>query len=143
MTSYLRWTIAWLLLCLVLALHIYEEATRGSYLAYDLVRRLFPWLPPFHFEIWLLNVGGAVVVLVGLTWFVHKRLPIMRLASYALAIFATGNAMLHLLLSLAWNQALIGMFTSPLLLAASLFLFVSIPRSEAEYVSDPTSPTLN
>ncbi len=131
-----RWTIAWFVLCVVLALHIAEEAASGDYRAYgqslDLLRQFFPQLPipQFSFTVWLVDIAGAIIVLFLLTGLVHNNLQIMRAASYALAVFTTANAMLHILLSLASDQVLAGTLTSPPLLAASLFLFLSIPRTE-------------
>ncbi len=131
-----RWTVAWFVLGAVLALHIAEEATSGSYWAYgetmDFLRRLFPSLPipRFQFEVWLLDIAGAILALLSLTWLVQKRSQIMRPASFALATFTTANAMQHILFSLASDRVLGGTVTSPLLLAASLFLLLSIPRRD-------------
>ena len=55
----------------------------------------------------------------------------MRLPSFALATFTTANAALHILLSLAAGEILAGALTAPLLLVASLFLFLSVPTAEA------------
>lgn len=131
-----RWTVAWILLSAVLALHIAEEATSGTYLIYgetlDFLRQIYPQLaiPPFKYDVWLLNITGTILVLLSLTWLVQKRYQIMRPASFALAIFTTANATIHILLSLASDRVLAGTLTSPLLLAASLFLLLSIPRAD-------------
>jgi len=131
-----RWTVAWFILCAALALHIAEEATNGSYLVYgetlDFLRQVFPSLhiPTFQYTVWLLDISGAILVLLSLTWLVQKRYQIMRPASFALATFTTANAMLHILSSLAFDRVLAGTITSPLLLAASLFLLLSVPRSD-------------
>ena len=131
-----RWTVAWFVLCVLLALHIAEEAASGDYRAYGqslaLLRELFPQLPipQFRFTVWLVDIAGAIIVLFLLTGLVHKNYQIMRSASFALATFTTANAMLHILLSLASDQVLAGTLTSPLLLVASLFLFLTIPRTE-------------
>ena len=129
-----RWTVAWFVHSAVLALHIAEEATSGAYLIYgetlDFLRQIYPQLaiPPFRFTIWLLDITGTMLVLLSLTWLVHKRFQIMRPASFALATFTTANAMMHILFSLASDRVLAGTLTSPFLLAASLFLLLSIPR---------------
>jgi hypothetical protein len=131
-----RWTVAWFVLSATLALHIAEEATSGSYLVYgetlDFLRQIFPQLPipPFQFTVWLVDIVGAILVLLSLTWLVQKRSPIMRPASFALATFTTANAMLHILFSLASDRILAGTLTSLLLLAASLFLLLSVPRGD-------------
>jgi hypothetical protein len=130
-----QWTIAWFVLCVVLAFHIYEEATAGARQSYgvimDLLRQFLPPLPPFNFEVWLLDISGTLLVLFALTWFVHKRHKIMLPASYALATFTTANAMLHLCSRLYGVEYLAGTQSALLLLTASLFLLLSIPSRDA------------
>lgn len=130
-----QWTIAWFVLCGTLAIHLYEEATAGARQSYgatmDYLRQLFPWLPPFHFTIWLVDVVGALLVLFALTWFVHKRRKLMLPASYALATFTTVDATLHLLPRFAGVEYFAGTQSALLLLAASLYLLLSIPRRGA------------
>lgn len=124
------WTVAWFTLCAVLAAHIVEETQAVSGAGIEVLRLFFPSLPPFQHSIWLVDIVGAVLALVALTWQVQQRNPWMRPASYAFALFTTANAMMHLLLSYAENQVLAGTVTAPLMLLASLFLFVSIPRGD-------------
>jgi hypothetical protein len=124
------WTVAWLTLCVVLAAHIVEEAQIVSGAGIEVLRLFFPSLPPFQYSIWLIDIVGALLALVGLTWQVQRRNPWMRPASYALALFTTANAMMHLLLSYAQNVTLAGTLTAPAMLLASLFLLLSIPRGD-------------
>jgi len=131
-----RWTVAWLVLSLVLALHVADEVLNGTLAFYrdlsDFIAEYLPFakIPPFRPGLWLINLSGAALVLIALTWLVYKRRGPMRLASYVLATFATANAMLHIMMSLAVQHVMPGTLTSPLILAASLFLFVSIPADE-------------
>jgi hypothetical protein len=142
-----RWTVAWFVLCVLLALHLAEEAASGDYRAYgqalDLLRVFFPQLPipHFNFTVWLVDIAGAIIVLFLLTGLVHRNYQIMRPASFALAIFTTANAMLHILLSLASDRILAGTLTSPLLLVASLFLLLTIPRAEHASAGAPAPAT--
>jgi hypothetical protein len=128
-----RWAIAWFLLTAALALHIVEEAASGDYLrraeALEAFRLVLPWLPIPRVDpgFWLINVFGAVVVLLSLTLAVVLGRKIMRHASYALAAFATANATLHIASSAASGEVGAGALTAPLMLGAALFLFVSIP----------------
>jgi hypothetical protein len=130
-----RWSVAWLTLSLMLGLHVVDEAANGTFALYrdfaDWIEVFFPFVefPAFRYYVWLINLSGAVLVLVALTWLVAKRRGPMRLASYALAAFAAANATLHVAMSLAAAQILPGTLSSPLVLAAALFLLVSIPRS--------------
>jgi hypothetical protein len=127
-----QWTAAWFILCLVLAHHIYLEAVAGATQPYDqtmdMLRQLFPWLPPFHFNVWMINVAGSVLALLGLTWLVLRGSPYMIAASYALATFTTADAMLHMCYHLSRAEYLASAQSSLLLLAASFFLFLTIPR---------------
>jgi hypothetical protein len=129
-----QWTIAWITLCFVLAFHIYEEVTAGTRQTYgaatEFLREFFPWLPPFNFTVWLVDITGAVVVLFSLTWLVHKRHKFMLPASYAFATFTTVNAMIHLCSRLYGVEHVAGTQSAPLLLAASLFLLLSTPNRD-------------
>ena len=131
-----RWTAAWLMLSLALALHVADEVLNGTLAFYrdlsDFVAEYLPFakLPAFRFELWLINLCGAALVLIAMTWLVYKRQGQMRLASYVLATFATANAMLHIMMSLAVGHLMPGALTSPLILAAALFLLVSIPSDD-------------
>lgn len=133
-----RWAVAWLILSLVLGVHVAEEAIDGAFALYndmaDWIGVLFPFvqLPAFRYNIWVINLGGTVLALVALTWFVAKRQGPMRLASYVLSVFAVGNAVLHILMSLAVERILPGTLSAPLVLAAALLLLVSIPEASTE-----------
>ena len=131
-----RWTWAWLTLSLVLALHVAEEVMNGTLAFYrglsDFVMDYMPFvkLPPFRYEVWLVDLIGASLLLIAMTWLVHRRRGPMRLASYVVATFAAANGMMHILMSMAAQQLLPGVVTSPLILAAALFLLLSIPADE-------------
>lgn len=136
-----RWTAAWLTLSLVLALHVADEVLNGTLAFYrDLLDFAaeylsFVRLPPFRPEVWIVNLVGASLLLIAMTWLVYRRIGPMRLASYVLAGFATANAMLHLMMSLALQHVMPGTLTSPLILAASLFLLLSIPHEDAATIA--------
>lgn len=129
-----RWTAAWLVLSLAFALHVADEVLNGTFAFYrdlaDFMADYLPMLkfPAFRPEVWLINLSGAALALIALTWLVYKRQGPMRFASYAFAIFATANAMLHIMVSLAVAHTMPGSLTAPLMLAAALFLFASIPE---------------
>lgn len=132
MTEFRTWTFAWLTLCAALAFHIFEEApyAREFGPTVSILRDLFPWLPPFKYEFWLFNSVGTVAILVALTWQVHKRKPYMWPASYAFGFCTTVVAMLHVLWSFSSGSMIAPWMTAgPLLLAASFFLLLSVPRS--------------
>lgn len=124
-----RWAMAWLTLSLVLGLHVAEEAVVGSFALYN---EMANWLAAFRYDLWVVNLSATILVLVALTWLVAARLGPMWLASYVLALFAVANAALHILLSLSAERLLPGTLSAPLVLAAALFLLVSIPEAQTE-----------
>jgi hypothetical protein len=129
-----RWTAAWLLTVLALAAHAADEVLHGSYGLYEdwgrILMALFPSfeMPPFKRELWLANLGGALAVLLALTWLVWMQRGVMIVASYALAAFATLNGALHLLIAAALKTTVPGALSAPLLVATGLFLFIAVPR---------------
>ena len=130
MTEFRLWTLSWLALCAAFAFCIFEEAqyVREAAPTISFLRDLFPWLPPFSYEFWLVNNVGTIVVLTALAWQVHRRNPLMRPASYAFGRFTIVTSMSHSLYVPSSESALGPWMTSaPILLAASLLLLLSIP----------------
>jgi hypothetical protein len=131
-----RWALAWLLVSVALAAHVADEIWHGSYGLYEdvaqIVSLIYPALelPRFNRAVWYVNLGGALAALLALTWLVRAGRRVMVPASYALATFATANGVLHLLGAAALKSAVPGVLTAPLLVAAGLFLFVAIPRTQ-------------
>lgn len=129
-----QWTLAWFLACAVFALHIVDEGLNGTFGFYSDLERLFTQLlpslniTPFNFDVWLLNMTGTLVVLFALTPLVAARNALMVPASWAFAAFLTGNSAFHLLMSAGRGELVTGALSSPLMLAAGLFLFVSTAR---------------
>jgi hypothetical protein len=129
-----RWTIAWLLGCIAFAAHIAEEIAYGSFGVYAdfnvFVNTLFPSfdLPPYKYDVWLINLIGACALLFAFTWLVRTKRGPMRLASYVFAAFLTLNGMGHLYAALSMSTYFPGAMTAAAMVAAGLFLFVSIPQ---------------
>jgi|GEM_PF-2698244 len=132
-----RWTVAWFLACLVFALHIVDEGLHGTFGFYSdlerLVNLLLPSLnlTPFNFDVWLINMSGTLFVLFLLTFPVSRANPLMVPASYLFAAFLTGNSAFHLLMTIGRSEPVTGALTSPLMLAAGLFLFTAAGNTEA------------
>lgn len=133
-----RWTMAWLAACVALAVHLADEVFYGSLGLYADFARVLGWIwpslsmPPFHREVWLLNLTGAILVLFALTWLVRQRRGVMVIASYLLAAFATANGVLHLLAAAALKSVIPGLWSAPLMIAAGLFLFLAIPHKRGD-----------
>lgn len=120
--------LAWMALCGALAIHVADEALTGFLELYNptvrAVREQYPLLPlpTFTFETWLSLLIFAVAMLIASSFFVWKGRWAMRPISYAFAGFMMLNGFLHIVVSLYMREFVSGVYSSPLLLAASVAL---------------------
>ena len=118
-------------LCAALAIHVVDEAVTDFLGLYNPavleLRERHAWLPlpTFTFDIWLSLLIFAVVVLVAVSFFVWKGRWAMRPISYAFAGFMLANGLLHIAGSLYMQQLMPGVYSSPLLLIASVALIAA------------------
>ena len=123
-----RHWLAWMALCGALAVHITDEALTGFLDWYNptvrAVREKYPLipLPTFTFEIWLSLLICAVVMLVAASYFVWKGRWAMRPISHVFAVFMLVNGLLHIAQSIYMRELMPGVYTSPLLIVASIAL---------------------
>ncbi len=131
-----RWGYSWLCLCGALLVHVIDEAATDFLAIWnpwvESLRETIPWLPlpTFRFEIWLGLLLLAVVVLAALSPHAFRGAWGMRPLSYAFGVVMLGNGIGHIALSLMQWRPLPGVISSPLLLAASIWLILSIPAKE-------------
>ena len=122
---------AWLLLCAGLALHVADEAAHDFLSVYNpsvlAIRRAAPWLPvpTFTFGVWL---GGLIVAVVALSllapWIARGgRWAVF--ACYAFGGLMTANALGHLAGSVYSGRCMPGVYSSPVLLGAALWLLLA------------------
>jgi hypothetical protein len=120
--------LAWIALCSALAIHVADEALTDFLALYNpAVRRIrasYPWLPlsTFTFESWLALLIFTVVALVAASYFVWHGRWAMRPISYVFGGFMLLNGVLHIAGSIYLGQFMPGVYSSPLLIAASVFL---------------------
>jgi hypothetical protein len=120
--------LAWMALCGALALHVADEALTGFLELYNptvrAIREQYPLLPlpTFTIETWLSLLIFAVAMLIASSFFVWKGRWAMRPISYAFAGFMLLNGFLHIVVSLYMREFVSGVYSSPLLLAASVAL---------------------
>jgi len=124
-------------LCAALAVHVADEALTNFLDVYNLavlaIRERhawlfgsFPWLlPAFTFEVWLSLLIFAVVALAGASFFVWRGRWAMRPISYVFAGVMLANGLLHIAFSIYTQSLMSGVYSSPLLLAASLALIAA------------------
>ena len=84
--------------------------------------------PTFSFEFWLGGLIGAIILGYSLTPFVYRGGKVIRVVSVVLGILMVGNALGHLLGSVYLGMVLPGMWSSPFLLVAALFVIIQSLR---------------
>ena len=115
-------------LCVALAVHVADEALTGFLDFYNpavpAIREKYPLLllPTFTFGIWLSLMIFAPVSLIAASFFVWKGRWAMRPISYIFAAFMLVNGLLHIAWSLYMRGFMPGVYSSPLLIAASIAL---------------------
>ncbi len=123
---------AWLFLCFALAVHVADEAANGFLSVYNpavlAILSKAPWLPlpVFTFRIWITGLVLAVAALSSLSVFAFRGARWMRPAGYVFAAIMTANAFGHTAGTLLARRPMPGLYSSPLLLAASMYLFFTI-----------------
>jgi len=139
---------AWILLCLALALHIFDEATTGFLGVYNptvlaLRQRLGWWpMPTFEFGEWLAGLIVACVALLALSGAVSRGVKGTRIAAYIFAIIMLLNAAGHTLgtifgrtvASVTFPRPAPGFWSSPIMAAAAIYLLIQLRRSRPKNV---------
>ena len=117
-------------LCAALAIHVADEALTDFLGVYNpavvAIRERFPAiaLPTFTFETWIALLIFAVVALAVASYFVWKGRWAMRPISYVFAIVMLLNGLLHIAWSIYVGKLMPGVYSSPLLLIASIALII-------------------
>jgi hypothetical protein len=133
-----QWRTAWIGLALALALHVTDEALTGFLPVYngivERIRARYTWvpLPTFTFPVWLGGLVLGVALLLALTPVVSRGARWIRVVSLILGVMMTGNALGHIGASLYWGRWAPGVYSSPVLLTASIWLFVTAWRARAQ-----------
>jgi hypothetical protein len=131
-----RHATAWVALCIALAVHVVDEALTDFLSVYnpavDSIRERLPWLPlpTFTFEVWLGGLIVAVILLSSLTVFVLSAARWMTPLSYAFGALMFGNGLLHIAGSFEMGRLMPGVYSAPLLLAASLYLLTIVHQQQ-------------
>jgi hypothetical protein len=130
-----RWAAAWAALTAAFALHVLDEATHDFLAWYNPIalriqERLggFPFPPVFRFDVWLAGLCAAVLLLALLTPRVRAGRRWLLPVAYGYGVVHVLNAGLHLTASLVGGWLAPGVLSSPVLLAAALWLLVETER---------------
>jgi hypothetical protein len=135
----------WLLLCVAFALHVWDEAAH-DFLGYYNATVLtlyghFSWFPRIDvtFRQWLIGLIVATLFCTALTPFAFRNARWLRPVAYLLAIIHFLNGLGHITAqilggtvpSVRFDGASPGIYTAPLLLAASAYLFGRLRKTSA------------
>jgi hypothetical protein len=148
----------WLALCAALILHVADEALTNFLSVYNptviALRQTFSWfpMPVFRFEDWLTWLITVNVVLLSLSPFAFRGARWLRPIAYLFAILMIGNGLGHTLgtifgrtvASVRFPRPMPGFYSSPALLAASIYLLWEL-RASAESQSEgaaSSAPTI-
>ena len=127
---------AWVALTLALAVHVADEALTDFLSFYNpmvtSLRARLGWfpMPTFTFDVWLTGLIAVVIVLLLLSVFVFRGSRAMVYASYPYGLLMLFNGLGHSVGSLYFGRLLPGVYSSPLLLAASVWLLVCAARRQ-------------
>ena len=123
---------AWLGLCLALAVHVLDEASTGFLEIYnpavERIRETYPLIPmpTFTFGAWLGLLIFAVTALTALSPLAFRGRWGMIPVAYAFAAIMLLNGLGHIAGSFYLGGPMSGAYSSPLLLGASIFLFLKL-----------------
>jgi len=128
---------AWVALTVVLALHVADEALTDFLSVYNPIvraaRARFGWfpMPEFTFGVWLGGLCAVVILLLALSPLAYRGAGALRLVAYPYAGIMFLNGVGHLAGSLYLDRWAPGATTAPLLLGASIWLFVAARSASA------------
>ena len=132
-----RFGTAWVLFALALALHVTDEAAHDFLSTYNasvrVIRARLPFLPfpTFSFRIWLTLLVAGILLLLCLSPWAFRGASWLRIVARPLAIIVgILNATGHISSSIYLQRWMPGVYSSPILLAAAIFLLVSSWRRD-------------
>jgi hypothetical protein len=137
-----RFGFAWLGFGLVLSIHVLDEATHDFLAFYTpnarAIRARFPFLPlpAFTYESWLASLAIAIAIFLCLSPFAFRGMRWARVAAIPISILVgILNACGHLLSSIYYHRWMPGVYSSPLLLLAAVFLIATARSQPAQSAS--------
>ena len=125
---------AWVGLAVALAVHVTDEAIHDFLAVYNptvlAVRErigFFP-MPTFTFEVWITGLIAGVLLLLGLSPLAFRASRGLRKIAYVLAVLMFLNGAGHIAGSVYMRGWMPGVYSAPLLIAASVWLWLSLRR---------------
>jgi hypothetical protein len=131
-TPHRHFGMAWVAFALALAVHVADEATHDFLSTYNpsvrAIRARLPFLPlpTFSFPVWLTLLIAGILLLLCLSPFAFRGTSWLRIVARPLGILVgVLNAALHISSSIYFHRWMPGVYSSPLLLIAAVFLLAS------------------
>jgi pilus assembly protein TadC len=124
-----RFGFAWLLLAVALSLHVTDEALTDFLSVYNpavqAIRKRVPFipLPIFTFRVWLTGLCIGIFVAFALSFLAFRGNNLAIGMAYPVAVLMFANGLGHIVASLYRRRMMPGVYSSPLLVAASAYLF--------------------
>jgi hypothetical protein len=125
-----RFGFAWVLLSIALTLHVTDEAVTDFLSVYNptvqAIRKRVPFLPlpTFTFRAWMAGLCLGILTAFGLSVLAFRGVRLALMLAYPVAILMFANGLGHILASLYRRRVMPGTYSSPLLMAASVYLFL-------------------
>jgi hypothetical protein len=137
---------AWLALAGAVALHVTDEALTGFVDVWNptvaAIHARWPWvqLPIFRFDVWLAGLIALVVLLFLLSPMFFRGGRFMRVPAYVFAVIMVGNGVAHSVATIVGHtvpevtfaRPAPGFYSSPLLIAAAVWVLVELRRSRRD-----------
>ena len=126
-----RFGAAWVALSLSVAIHVVDEALNGFLEVYNpiatAIRKRLPFLPmpTFTFGVWLAGLKLGVCLLLAVSVLAFRGPRWLIPLSYALGFLMLVNGLIHLSGTVYLRRPMPGVYSSPLLLVSSIYLWVA------------------
>lgn len=129
-----RFGYAWIFLSAAIALHVTDEAMTDFLSVYNAairaIRERLPFLPlpTFSFGVWLMGLCVGIALLFCLSLLAFRGNRVLVWIAFVLSILMFGNGLLHIGGSFYLDRLMPGVYSSPILLIASAWLFINAKR---------------
>lgn len=120
----------WLAEAAALAIHVADEALTDFLAVYSptvlKIQARFPWirLPTFSFRVWIVGLAAAVTLMFSLSPVAFRGTRWIVVVAVSLAVMMVGNGLGHIGGSLYMRRLMPGVDSSPVLIAASLYVLI-------------------
>lgn len=130
-----RFGYAWIFLSAALALHVTDEAMTDFLSVYNpavrAIRERLPFLPlpTFSFGVWLTGLCIGILLLFCVSPLAFRGSRVLIWVAFPLSILMFGNGLSHVAGSFYLGRFMPGVYSSPVLLLASAYLFINARRN--------------